>query len=122
VTGQARTLLWDIAKAAESIARFTTGRSFDDYLADPMLRAAVERQFTIVGEATVALRRIDPTLAASIPDLAKIIAFRNILVHGYAAVDNRVVWGVVEGQLAPLRSAVEQLIHSLDDAKPKGST
>jgi uncharacterized protein with HEPN domain len=87
-----------------------------------MLRAAVERQFTIVGEATVALRRIDPTLAASIPDLAKIIAFRNILVHGYATVDNRVVWGIVEGQLAPLRNTVERPLRSVEDAKPADDT
>jgi uncharacterized protein with HEPN domain len=118
VTAQARTYLWDIAKAAESIARFTAGRNFDDYLGDAMLRAAVERQFTIIGEAIVTLRRIAPTLAASIPDLAKIIAFRNILVHGYATVDNRMVWGIVEGQLAPLRNAVEQLMRSVEHTKP----
>jgi uncharacterized protein with HEPN domain len=114
VSAQARKYLWDIAQAAELIARFTAERGFDDYLADAMLRAAVERQFTIVGEATVTLRRLDPALAAAIPDLAKIIAFRNILVHGYATVDNHVVWGIVERQLAVLRSTVERLIRDID--------
>ena len=43
--------LWDMQRAAERIVRFTAGRSFDDYLADEMLSAAVERQFEIIGEA-----------------------------------------------------------------------
>lgn len=39
-------------------------------------------------------------------------------MHGYATVDNRVVWGIVERQLGPLRSTVERLIRSMDDGKP----
>jgi len=118
VTGQAHAYLWDIAQATERIARFTAERSFDDYLADDMLRAAVERQFTIIGEATVALRRLDPAMADAIPDVAAIIAFRNILVHGYATVDNRVVWGIVEGDLGRLRKAVAKLISTNEKHSP----
>ncbi len=118
MTGQAHAYLWDIAQATERIARFTAERSFDDYLADDMLRAAVERKFTIIGEATVALRRLDPAMADAIPDVAAIIAFRNILVHGYATVDNRVVWGIVEGDLGPLRKAVPKLIGTNEKHSP----
>jgi uncharacterized protein with HEPN domain len=89
---------------------FIAGKSFADYLADSMLRSAVERQFTIIGEAIVQLRRLDPATAAAIPDLADIIAFRNILVHGYTTVDDQLVWGIVERELAPLRAAVERLV------------
>ena len=45
------------------------------------------------------LRRADPALAVLIPDLARIVAFRNVLIHGYATVDDRLVWGVVERDL-----------------------
>jgi uncharacterized protein with HEPN domain len=122
VTGQAGAYLWHIAQASELIARFTAGRSFDDYPEDAMLRAAVERQFTIIGEATVALRRVHPALAASIPEVGSIIASRNILVHGYATVDDRVVWGIVERRLAPLRSTVEEMIRRIDESKaPEGT-
>jgi hypothetical protein len=48
---EAAALLWNAREAAERIARFTTGRGLDDYLADDLLRAAVERQFEIIGEA-----------------------------------------------------------------------
>jgi len=36
--------------------------------------------------------------------------FRNILIHGYAAVDDRIVWGVIENYLASLSSAAERLL------------
>ena len=61
--------LWDARRAAERIARFTSGRNCDDYLGDEMLRSVVERQFEIIGEAFTGLRRVDSNLAATIPDL-----------------------------------------------------
>ena len=61
-----------------------------------MLRAAVERQFEIIGEALNRLFRLEHDLADRITDGRRIIAFRNILVHAYAQIDNRVVWGVIE--------------------------
>ena len=102
--------LWDARRATERIARFTAGRTFDEYLADDMLRAAVERQFEIVGEAFAALRRVDSAAAAAIPDLPRIVAFRNVLIHGYASVDDRLVWGVVEHDLASLVQTLTQML------------
>jgi uncharacterized protein with HEPN domain len=102
--------LWDARRAAERIARFTANRSFDDYLAHDMLRAAVERQFEIIGEAFTGLRRTDPGLAGAIPDLPRIVAFRNVLIHGYATVDDRLVWGVVERDLPILLTTLTQML------------
>ena len=109
---EARKYLTDIQIASERIARFTEGKRFEDYLADEILRSAVERQFGIVGEALSSLAKDSPEVVALIPDHAKIIGFRNILVHGYASVDDRIVWGVIEIHLTPLRKAVTQLLAS----------
>lgn len=49
-------------------------------------------------------------MASAIPDRDRIVAFRNILIHGYAAVDDRIVWGVIENHLDSLRKAVAALI------------
>lgn len=105
-----RTYLWDAEAAVARIRRFTAGRSFEDYLADEMLRSAVERQFEIVGEALAALRRLAPELADEIPQVGRIIAFRNVLVHEYASVDHRLVWSVVEQNLAGLEHALRALL------------
>lgn len=107
---EARKYLSDIQAAAERVARFTEGKRFEDYLANEMLRSAVERQFGIVGEALSRLAADSPDVVALIPDHAKIIGFRNILVHGYASVDDRIVWGVIEIHLAPMQRAVAQLL------------
>lgn len=109
ISNEAHKYLWDAHAAAERIARFTAGHTFDDYLSDDMLRAAVERQFEIIGEALAGLRRTDPELAAGIAELPRIIAFRNVLIHAYATVDDRLVWDVVENKLLALREAIAKL-------------
>jgi len=103
-------LLWDAQQAAERVARFTATKSFADYEADDFLRSAVERQFEIVGEALNQLSRLDPAAAATIAELPRIVAFRNVLIHGYASVDNRIVWGVIEGSLSSLRASLSRLL------------
>jgi uncharacterized protein with HEPN domain len=107
---EAKTLLYDMRQAARHIGDFTAGRSFESYEADPMLRSAVERQFEIIGEALNRLSKVAPAVASQIPDYQKIISFRNALIHGYAAVQNEVVWGVVETKLPALLEAVEGLL------------
>jgi uncharacterized protein with HEPN domain len=106
--------LWDVQRAAERIVRFTAGKSFEDYRSDELLRSAVERQFEIIGEALNQLRKLDAPTAERIPHLAQIIAFRNVLIHGYASVDDRLVWGVVEGQLADLVEVSSHLLGETD--------
>ena len=109
---EARKYLLDIQIAADRIGRFTQGKTFQQYLADEMLRSAVERQFEIVGEALSRLAKDDAGVAAAIPDHARIVAFRNILIHGYATVDDRIVWGVIENYLVQLQAAVKRLLET----------
>lgn len=85
------------------------GKTLDDYLADAMLRAAVERQFEIIGEAVGKLAKIDAGSAGRIRDFRRLIAFRNILVHGYAEVDDRLVWDLLETHLPALLADIELL-------------
>ena len=56
------------------------------------------------------LSLLDPNMAEKIPDLPRIVAFRNILIHRYASVDDRLVWGVVESRLKPLLDVVAALL------------
>lgn len=106
----ARKLIWDGQQAAERIARFVAMKTFAHYRSDELLRSAVERQLAIVGEALGRLRQTDASVAASIPELAKIVACRNILIHGYASVDDRIVWGIVELHLERLRGELSRLL------------
>jgi uncharacterized protein with HEPN domain len=75
-----------------------------------MLRAAVERKFEIIGEALVQLAKRDAPATERIGEHRRIIAFRNILIHGYADVDDRLVWDIVESKLRVLRREVALLL------------
>ena len=48
-----RKYLWDALRAAERLDSFRQGKSFADYRSDDLLKSAVERQFEIIGEASV---------------------------------------------------------------------
>lgn len=111
-----RAFLWDARDAATAVAGFIQGRSRDEYLADRMLRSAVERQCEIVGEALNRLSRAAPDLAARIPDLSRAVAFRNLLIHGYATVDDATVWRTVNEDLPVLAAHVSKLLQDLGDA------
>ncbi len=107
---ESKKYLFDILQAAKRIHEFCEGKSFADYEAEALLRSAVERQFEIIGEALRRLGGDDPATAAKITEGARIVAFRNILIHGYAQVDDRIVWGVLETKLPTLASEVEALL------------
>jgi uncharacterized protein with HEPN domain len=105
-----RGYLWDARRAAGLVSQFVHGRTWDAYRTDPMLRSAVERQFEIVGEALNQLSRADTALAERIPDLPRIVAFRNLLVHGYAAIDDRLVWEVATERIGQLVAVLDDLL------------
>lgn len=105
-----RTYVWDAHRAASLVSSFVAGRSWEDYEADPLLRSAVERQFEVVGEALNSLRRTDESLAARVADLPRIVAFRNMLIHGYAAIDDRLVWEVATERVPALLVVLKELL------------
>ena len=106
-------LLQDILDAGGAIRSFTTGRTLSDYGGDLMLSSAVERQFEIVGEALRRLTAVDAVMASRISHHQTIIAFRNIIAHGYDALDNTVVWGVIEDDLPSLVAETQALLDTV---------
>ena len=69
---EAKKYLYDIQQAAARIADFTDGKQFEDYHSNAMLRAAVERQFEIIGEALSQLARLDEAITEQISDHRRI--------------------------------------------------
>jgi uncharacterized protein with HEPN domain len=62
------------------------------------------------------LSKRDPVLARRVPDFRDIIAFRNLLIHGYAVVDHDDVWDAVQTSLPGLRAVVAALLDELGPA------
>ncbi len=75
-----------------------------------MLRLAVERALTIIGEALSQLAKLDAVFASRLNEHQRIIAFRNILIHAYAEVDDRIVWDVVRQKIPALLVQASSLL------------
>jgi len=104
-------LLEDIRDAATFIGEVTAGRTLDDYKVNRLLRQGVERNFEIIGEAVKRLAAVDARTAGQLDDYRRIIAFRNVLIHGYDLLDYELVWQTIGEQLVTLRRSVEGLLH-----------
>ena len=105
-----RKYLWDARRAAEQVIAYVQGKAFDDLMADRMFRDAVERQLQNTGEAIAQLARLEPATAERIPAFRQIIAFRNILVHRYDALDYDAVWRIIHEDLPKLVTEIDGLL------------
>jgi uncharacterized protein with HEPN domain len=96
--------------AAVFIQDVTRSKSLDDYRNDRLLRQGVERNFEIIGEAINRLMRVDAEAAERIDHAWAIVAFRNVLAHGYDLVDDARVWQTIVDDVPALRQQVEGLL------------
>jgi uncharacterized protein with HEPN domain len=106
---EVRARLEHVITAGEAILRITSGKTFDHYAADEVLRWAVERQFGVIGDALRQVEKMDPGVAHQITGFRRIVDFRNVLVHDYATIYDEAVWRIVERHLPALLSEVRSL-------------
>jgi uncharacterized protein with HEPN domain len=105
-----RKFLYDVLQACEAVLQFTGGKTIDDYEADLLLRSAVERQLMIIGEALNQAVKIDPDLADEVENTREIINLRNVIVHGYAVVENETIWGILQIDFPRLYEQVKTIL------------
>jgi uncharacterized protein with HEPN domain len=109
-----RAWLWDIQTAADAIDRFTRDLDGQAYERSDLVTAAVERKFEIIGEALTQMLKAAPETAERIPDVRQIIAFRNLLIHGYAVVQHDRVLRIVQDSLPLLKAKVTELLREME--------
>lgn len=114
----AKSLKWlnDIYQACELILTATADQSRAEYEGNRLLQSAVERNFEIIGEALGRIRKVDPPTAAFIPDSSAIIAFRNLLIHGYDFIDNIRVWQIIKADVPRLHEQVAALLRDSEES------
>ena len=108
--------LADIVEACDTIDLALQGLDLEGYRRDPIIRAAVERQFITIGEAVNALSRLAPALADGISHVSMIVAFRNQLTHDYPSIDDEIAWGIAAHDVPALGGQCEALLDALDAA------
>ncbi len=97
--------LHDILTAISQIESFTANMTRESFNVDPLVSAAVERKFEIIGEALKQLETYFPGSTSSFPKAKSAIGMRDRLAHGYFATDLGILWAAIEGELPPLKAA-----------------
>jgi uncharacterized protein with HEPN domain len=101
-------LAWDALLAITRINRFLAAAAAPR--SDELIRAAVERQLDIIGEALARLVRSNPKWSGDLPGLPRIVALRHILRQGWASGDADLVWTITEQNLPGLQSRLREMI------------
>ena len=101
--------------ALRRVPRFLNGRSESEYLVDELCQSAIERQLEIAGDALGQLRKLDLAVFARIPEGDLIVAFRNVLAHGYATLDHRRVYDIAATRAAEVQRVLEELLSEIPE-------
>lgn len=99
--------------AADNVARYTEGKTFNDMQADDMMCYAVVYNIMSIGEAAYhlskAFRKEHPETEWDI-----IVKMRNVLAHDYYKLKIQTVWEVVQSNIPPLREQIARYISETD--------
>ena len=108
--------LADVVDACDAISEALAGVDLATYRKRRPVRSAVEREFTVIGEAIAALGRCDPGLATRISHARLIVGFRNRLVHGYPQIDDEAVYSIAQHDVPVLRAECAELLEQVGGA------
>lgn len=111
--------IWDMLDAAKAVREFITGRSYQDYLIDRMLRGAVERHLEIIGEAAGKVSKAFRDAHPEIP-WQKIIGQRHVLIHDYGDIEDELIWSVATIHIPDLIDKLEPLMETLGGGTNEG--
>ncbi len=106
----------DMLEAIEAIERYLH-RGKDELERDELLQCWFVHNLQIIGEAAKALPEEVRALAPEV-EWHKIIGMRNVLVHGYFAIDTEIVWKTVSQDVPRLKPALEKLLEKLEGQMP----
>lgn len=105
-----RAYLNDILDCCAAISETLKDVDLESYRSSRIIRRAVEREFTIIGEAVLALSHKDPEVFASITQARRIVDFRNQLTHEYPSVNDDFVWGIAVRDVPVLYEECRRLL------------
>lgn len=100
--------LFDIALVLDEIEASVAGLVLEQYLVTDNLPESTNWRLVVAGEAANGALRVQRDLAETFPDLAKLVAVRNRIVHGYFSVDKLQVWTIVTEDLPGLAERLRQ--------------
>ena len=104
--------LQHILEAAKEIIKYVNGVTFNEFSENSMMLNASVRQLEIIGKASNKLSKHIHLENSTIP-WRTIIGFRNVIVHEYFGLDDKIVWTVIQNEIPSLIEKVEIIIQSI---------
>ena len=103
-----RLYIADMREFCARVAEYTDGLSREDFEKTRLVYDATLRNLELIGEAA---RNVPDEVRAKAPDVPwrRVVAVRNILIHGYLGIDNDVIWDIVQNEIGKLLRALEKL-------------
>lgn len=82
-----------------------------EFLTNSLLQDAICMRLQVAGENFSKFRRDYPKVFSKYSNSSwyNLIGVRNIISHGYAVVDMRVIWKIITVELSPLIESIERL-------------
>ena len=106
--------LREVSAAGRRIASWAGGRPRDGYLADPLLVAACNYEFVVIGESISRVRSGEPGVLGGVSKWRRIVGFRHQLVHHYDKINDDVTWRIIRTKLPVLLAEVDALLAEAD--------
>jgi len=106
--------LADILDAIDRIEKMTAGMEFDKFSKDSIVQDAVVKNLLVIGEA---VKNIPGRKRSGFADVEwkKIAGLRDVLIHAYFNIDNRILWDIVQHKLDGLRRAAAAMTAETED-------
>lgn len=103
----ARLFLGHIREAMRFILEHVHAK--EDLEQNAMLRYAVERNFTVIGEAA---KRVPESVRKDNPQIPwrEMTGMRDIIIHEYDEIDLDEVWGTIRKDIPPVLESIDRLL------------
>jgi uncharacterized protein with HEPN domain len=109
-----RSRVQDIVDSLDKVEGYLSGMSLQDFIEDARTRDVVIWNIAVIGEAARLIPVAVQESNHSVP-WAKMRGMRNVLMHEYFGIDDKILWETAARDLPALRAQLAQIL--LDEAK-----
>jgi uncharacterized protein with HEPN domain len=92
-------------------AALAAGKDRSQFDADPILRKSIFHDILCIGEAA---KKVSEDLREKYPSVPwrPIGGMRNQIAHEYFSIDHEMIWQTITGDLAPLRTQIDEILRA----------
>lgn len=101
----------DIITAIQKIEKYTDNLTYENFIANELVKDAVVRNIEIIGEASNQIPDDFKAQHGNIP-WNKLRGIRNRIVHDYFGVDHDIIWEIISNELNVLKADLNQILES----------